>query len=685
MNNEKPHQQPQFDDTDRLAVDAIRMICCDMVEKANSGHPGGPMSLADFVYVLWTRFMEHDPTDPDWPNRDRFVLSGGHTSTIQYALLGLFGYLPPAEWQRFRQLGSLTPGHVEHELIGAETTTGPLGQGFANAVGMALAEQVLREKFGSEAVHHRTFVTIGDGDIQEGICYEAASLAGHLQLDRLTVFFDDNHIQIDGATDLTFSEDVGARFKAQGFQVLHIDGHDHVQIAEALESARTNTTQPTLIVGRTTIGKGLVSLEGSNKTHGAPLGPEEIRATKEKLGLPPDESFHVPHTVSERFAAARARLSGRGADWRARLASRPDHESLLERLSSQPTPTLPEALPEFAPEDGKVATRNASGAFLKAVADSVDCLIGGAADLAGSVQTAKFLSEMTGELGPKNPGGRVIHFGVREHAMTSICNGIALHGGFIPFCGTFLVFADYMKPAIRLAALMKLKTVFVLTHDSFFLGEDGPTHQPVDQLAMLRALPGLTVIRPADGNETVAAWRYALTCAEGPVALILTRQGVPSLGHTPESAFEAVHRGAVTLSGHDVKNPDLLLLATGSEVAPAQEAGERLRASGYAVRVVAMGSCERFEAQPEEYKNEVLPQSAPVRLVIEAAAGQGFERYAGPLGELHCFDRFGESAPAGVLAEKFGFTPEGIFKRAEALIRKTPARARALKESLSRF
>ena len=677
--SENPWKDKLFDATDVDAVNAIRMLCADMVQQANSGHPGGPMSLSDFVYVLWTRFLRHDPADPEWPDRDRFVLSGGHVSSLQYALLGLFGYLPEDEWKNFRQLHSLTPGHVERELPGAETTTGPLGQGFANAVGMAIAEQVLRAELGKDVVGHRTFVTLGDGDIQEGISSEAGAVAGHLRLGRLIAFFDDNHAQIDGDTNLVTSEDVGGRFIALGWQVLYVDGHDHDQIADALRAAVANTSRPTLIVGRTLIAKGTATREGDYKTHGAPLGDDEIRQTKERYGLP-DERFYVPDAVRQRIAAAREALVGQGAAWRAAIGQRDDAEALVHRLSGQPRPSLPAGLPSFTPDDGPVATRKASGAFLGAVAETSKSLIGGAADLGSSVKTFPF--QPVGDHQATTPAGRLIHWGVRELTMAAASGGIAAHGGFVPFTGTFLVFADYMKPAIRLAALMQLRVVYIFTHDSFYVGEDGPTHQPMDQLAMLRAIPGLTVIRPSDANETVAAWRWSLSEATGPVALVLTRQGLPVADPPAASGASAAERGARVVSGGEHDPPDVVLVGSGSEVSLAVDAAALLTERGRRVRVVDMASWQRFEAQPAAYREEVLPTGAPVRLAVEAAASLGWERYAGPLGAVYGFDRFGLSAPAGVLREFFGFTAEAVAERAEALIAEAPVRLAALNAAL---
>jgi transketolase len=663
------------DDVDRRAVDAIKMLCADMVQGANSGHPGGPMSLADFVWVVWSRFLRHDPLAPEWSNRDRFVLSGGHTCSILYAMMGLFGYLDPAEWRRFRQLHSLTPGHLERER-GAEATTGPLGQGFAMAVGMAIAEKSLRARYGADLVDHRTFVTIGDGDIQEGISLEAAAMAGHLRLGRLVAFFDDNRAQIDGTTDLVTSEDVGGRFLALGWQVLYVDGHDHEQLVSALDAGLANRTRPTLIIGRTVIARGTATREGDYKTHGSPLGEEEIRRTKERMGLPPDGQYHVPDALRERVALVREELDGRAAEWRAAVDAHPQGAELLARFPGQPRPALPAELPRWTPADGKVATRNASGAFLEAVAKT-ETLIGGAADVGSSIQTWGF-RKGAGELQARTPEGRLMHFGVRELGMTAIGNGIAAHGGFVPFCGTFFVFSDYMKPAIRLAALMKLRVVWILTHDSFWLGEDGPTHQPVEHLQALRAVPELTVLRPADANETVEAWRWALQEADGPVALVLSRQNLPVLDRSAAPPASAVARGGYTIHGGEVERPDVLLLASGSEVALCLAAARLLEQRGRRVRVVNLASWELFRAQPAEYQAEILPDDALVRLAVEAGATHGWHRWTGPLGDVHGLDRFGLSAPAEVLAEEFGFTPQAVADHAEALIAAAPAKARAL-------
>ncbi len=679
-----PVPQTSFDDTDQQAVVALRMLAADMIQKAVSGHPGGAMSLSDIAYVLWTRFLVHDPTEPRWPDRDRFVLSGGHISSLFYALLGMYGYLPREEWRRFRQLDSLTPGHPEHTTPGVEVTTGPLGQGLAVAVGMALAERFLRGHFGPAAQSHFTYATIGDGDVEEGISAEAAGIAGRQALGRLIVFYDDNRVQIDGSTALALSDDVGARFAAQGWHIQHVDGHDRAALAEAILAAQAETGRPSLIVARTVIARGTATREGDYKTHGEPLGDAEIRATKAQWGQPPDETFYVPPAVEARFAALRgaatARAAARRAETAAWAAREPEQAQTLADWFAGVCPPLGD-LQALVPAAGKVATRAAGASVLKALGERVPNLFGGAADLLASVKIDG-LAGKSGAATPENPAGRLLHFGVREFSMTAILNGLALHGGVRPIGSTFLVFADYMKPAIRLACLMGLPVTYVLTHDSIGVGEDGPTHQPIEQLPMLRCIPGMTVLRPADAAETAAAWRYILEAQHGPVALLLTRQNVPVLPRLQIDVDRAVARGAYVIDPDPTGGlADVTLIATGSEVAPCLGAAALLRGEGLRVRVVSFPSWERFEAQPETYRHGLFggPETPDVRLVVEAAQPQGWERYAGPLGAIVGIRRFGASAPEGELMRVFGFTADNIAHEA----RQTLARARALAPQLA--
>jgi transketolase len=661
-----------FDDIDYLAVNTIRFLAVDAVEKAKSGHPGMPMGMALPAYVLWT--LVHDPAWPQWPDRDRFVLSAGHGSMLLYALLHLSGYdLTLEDLKAFRQWGSHTPGHPERDPArGIETTTGPLGQGFGNGVGMAIAERMLAARFnrpGLPIVDHRVFGIVSDGDLMEGISSEAASLAGHLGLGRLTYLYDDNRITIEGSTDLAFSEDVTARFRAYGWQVLEVDGLDPEAIAQALEEACRQEERPTLIRCRTHLAYGSPHKQDDPEAHGAPLGEEEARLTKANLGWPLEPSFWVPPEVRERFrvllrrgAEARQAWEARMADYRARY---PQEAAEWDRVQARRLPPgWDEALPSFAPDPKGVATRSASGTVLNALAARVPELVGGSADLAPSNMT---YLKGHGDIRRGDFRGRNFHFGVREHAMGTILNGLALHGGLRPYGGTFLVFSDYMRPSIRMAAMMRLPVVYVFTHDSIFVGEDGPTHQPVEHLAALRAIPHLTVVRPADANEVAEAWRLALEWEEGPVALILSRQPVPTLDRTTLAPASGLRRGAYVLQ--EARDPHLLLLASGSEVGVALGAAEVLAREGIRARVVSFPSWELFERQPEGYRREVLPPDLPVRLAIEAGVRQGWDRYVGSQGDVLAIEgRFGASAPWRVLAEQYGFTPDKAAARARALL-----------------
>jgi transketolase len=655
---------------DRLAVNTIKVLAIDQTERAKSGHPGLPLGAADFAYVLWSRFLRHDPTDPGWANRDRFVLSAGHGSALLYALLHLSGYdLPLEQLEQFRQWGSMTPGHPEYGLApGVETTTGPLGQGFANAIGMAIAREWLAQFFNTEefkVIDHHIYALVSDGDLMEGISAEAASLAGHLGLGRLVYLYDCNCTTIEGSTNLTFSsEDVKKRFQAYGWRVLEINGHDHREIERALRTARRETARPVLIIAHTTIGAGSPGKAGCAEVHGAPLGAEEARRTKEALGWTSDKEFFVPEEVRALFERRKKKLVRQSRAWKKMFeryrAAHPEKARLWDQFHSKNLPeNLAQALPRFETRE-PMATRAASGAVIQKLAELLPNLMGGSADLAPSTNT---LIKSSTSFSRSDRAGRNLHFGVREHAMAGISNGMALYGGVIPYCGTFLVFADYMRPAIRLAALMRLRVIYVFTHDSIFLGEDGPTHQPIEQLASLRAIPNLAVIRPADAAETAIAWHIALERA-GPTALVLTRQKLPPIERAKYPSAENVRYGGYVLSDAEGGSPELIIVATGSEVWIALEAGEELRRRGKKVRVVDLACWELFEEQAEEYRESVLPSAVKKRLAIEAASPFGWERYVGLEGKILGINRFGASAPYKVLAEKFGFTVEAVVREA---------------------
>ena len=657
---------PQYDETDRLAANTLRMLAADAVQRANSGHPGMPLGAADVATVLWTRFLAHDPAHPTWFNRDRFVLSAGHGSALLYALLHLSGYpLPLEEIKRFRQWGSHTPGHLEHDLeLGIETTTGPLGQGLGTAVGMAIAERWLAARFNRPdffLLDHHTYVLASDGDLMEGISHEAASLAGHLGLSRLVVLFDDNGISIDGSTDLTCSDDTLARFAAYGWHTQQVDGHDMAAVDAALRAAQAETERPSLIACRTHIGYAS-PLQDSSKSHGAPLGHENLRSTKQSLGWPLEPSFHVPESVRERFGEAQKAGAARQAEWDELFSRyRAQYPKLAAQWDLTVSGELPDSwethLPTF---DESLATRAASGKVLDAIAPHLPALLGGSADLSGSNKT---LPQGAEALRRGDFGGSYLYFGIREHGMGAILNGLALHGVY-SYGGTFLVFSDYMRPAIRLAALMGLPVIYVFSHDSIGLGEDGPTHQPVEHITALRIIPNLVVIRPADANETVAAWKTALERRDGPTALILSRQKLPLVSPADQ---DSVARGAYVLAEAEGGAADVVLIATGSEVQLALAAREQLAQEGVAARVVSMPSCELFDAQPDDYRAAVLPPDTP-RLAIEAGITMAWARYLGARGRAIGLDRFGASAPAGVLFEKFGFTVENVVKQAQDLV-----------------
>src|SRR5436305_1502721 len=619
-------QAGDFSAVDQIAINTIRFLAVDMVDKAQSGHQGAPMGQAPLAYLLWTRHLRHNPDNPDWPDRDRFVLSCGHASALLYALLHLAGYgLPIEELERFRQLGSKTPGHPEPELTrGVETTTGPLGQGLSNAVGMAIAAAKAAARFNREGFplfDHRVWVIASDGDLMEGVSHETCSLAGHLRLAALKVFYDDNHVTIDGATDLAFSEDVGKRFEAYGGRVLRVaDGNDLAALEAAIEAAAAETERPTLVAVRTIIGYGSPK-EGTAEIHGTAMKPEEVIATKKRLGWPTEPAFRVPDEARAAFAAARERGHRLEAEWNDRLgryrqAFAADAADLDRRLAGKLPDGWSDAIPVFKPGDKPIATRAASGQVINALAPRLPELIGGSADLAPSNNT---LIKGETNFSAVDHGGRNFHFGVREHGMGSILNGIALSRLWIPYGGTFLIFSDYMRPPVRLACLMRLQVIFIYTHDSIFLGEDGPTHQPIEQLAALRAIPNLTVLRPGDACETAAAWRVAIEHRHGPVALVLTRQNLPILAETAARAGDGVPRGAYVLvdpEGPEGGAPEVILIATGSEVPLAVDSAQQLAGRGTRARVVSMPSWALFDRQPREYRESVLPPAVRKRLAI---------------------------------------------------------------------
>ena len=661
---------------DELCINTIRMLAVDCIEQAKSGHPGMPMGAAPMAYVLYTRFLKHNPLNPLWPDRDRFVLSAGHGSAMLYALLYLTGYgLTIEDLKQFRQWNSKTPGHPERGVTaGVETTTGPLGQGFANGVGMAVAERFLAARFnrpGPSIVDHYTYVITGDGDLMEGISHEAASLAGHLRLGKLICLYDDNHISIEGHTNLSFTEDVKARFAAYGWDVQQVeDGNDLDAIENAILSAQKQTHRPSLIAVRSIIGYGSPHKADSPSVHGSPLGPEETKLTKEKLGWPTDKPFYVPEGVLDHFRKAIKKGKHLEKEWKEKcLFYRQEFPDLYEQFDSIMKDELPsdwsQNIPFFPADQEGIATRVASGKVLNAIASYLFNMIGGSADLAPSNKTL-----IVGEkdLEANNYSGRNIHFGVREHGMGGILNGIALHGGLIPYGGTFLIFSDYMRPAIRMAALMGLRVIYVFTHDSIGVGEDGPTHQPVEHLFSLRSIPHLTVIRPADANETAEAWRIAIRSFDGPVALSLTRQSLPVIDRQEFAPAEGLAKGAYILKEARNNRPDILLVATGSEVHVAITASRLLEEKGIFARIVSMPSWELFDRQTEQYQQDVLYNRKVPVIAIEAGCSMGWHKYTGTNGAVIGIDRFGASAPADILFKKFGITADAVLKKAMELI-----------------
>ena len=665
---------------DQLSINALRLLAVDTVQQAGSGHPGAPMGAAPMAYILWHKFLKHNPADPQWPDRDRFVLSAGHASALLYSLLHLTGYdLPIDELRRFRQWGSRTPGHPElGQTPGVEVTTGPLGQGLANAVGMALAERWLAARFnrpGHEIIDHHTYALVSDGDLQEGVAAEAASLAGALGLGKLILIYDDNEISIEGDTNITFLENVPRRFEAYGWQVLGgMDGLDLDAVTAAIAEAKAETAKPTLIVCHTVIGYGSPNKAGTAGVHGAPLGGDEVALTRQQLNWPYSENFAIPPEVSDHLGQAKQRGRQLQSQWQTALEryreAYPDEaRQLTAALNGDLPPGWHDALDGLFGETKSISTREASGRVMNAIAPAVPNLIGGSADLAPSTLT---ILNGEGHIGPGDFQGRNIHFGVREHAMAAVANGIAVHRGAIPYASTFLIFSDYLRPALRLSALMGQQVIYIFTHDSIGLGEDGPTHQPIEHLMSLREMPGLTLIRPADAAETAIAWQTALERRDGPTALAFSRQNLPVLDRAILPSAENAGKGAYILwppPGLSNDNPpDIIIIATGAEVHPALEAAQTLHGENINARLISMPSWELFDAQPREYRDAVLPPGQRIRLSVEAGAVNGWGRYVGLDGASIGMSTFGASAPGAVLLEQFGFTPARIAAEARKLI-----------------
>lgn len=658
----------------QLCINTIRTLAMDAVQKANSGHPGMPMGAAPMAFVLWDRFLRHNPSNPKWPNRDRFILSAGHGCMLLYSLLHLTGYEVPLEQlKQFRQAGSITPGHPEYGVTpGVETTTGPLGQGFANGVGMAIAQKYLAAYFnrpGHTIVDYRIFAIVSDGDLMEGVASEAASLAGHLGLGNIVYLYDDNHISIEGDTALAFTENVEGRFAAYHWHVQRVDGNDTEAVHEAIEAAIQEVERPSIICCRTHIAYGSPNKHDTAGAHGAPLGVEEVKLTKRNLGWPEEAPFYIPEESLNHFREAVRRGSSWEKDWQSRLDRyAKEFPDLAEQWSLIHSGKLPvgweKSLPTFVPADGTLATRESCGKVINAVASGIPWLVGGSGDLAPSTET---LMKAFPDFQKGSYHGRNFHFGVREHAMGSITNGIAL-SGLIPYSATFLQFADYMRPTLRLAAFSEFPSIFVFTHDSIGLGEDGPTHQPIEHLASLRAIPDLTVIRPADGNETAQAWKFAIENRKSPTAIILTRQKLPIIDQVKYASAANLVKGAYILAEADGGKPDIILMATGSEVSLALDARAKLAGEKIAARVVSMPSWELFEKQSQAYRDEVLPPWVRVRLAIEMAGPQGWHKWVGEQGDILCIHGYGASAPLKVLLEEFGFTVENVIARAKRLL-----------------
>lgn len=681
------------DQLDQLCINTVRFLSVDAVQQANSGHPGLPLGVAPMAFVLWDRWLKHNPHNPHWFDRDRFVLSAGHGSMLLYSLLHLTGYdLPLDDIKHFRQWGSKAPGHPERgHTPGVEVTTGPLGQGLANAVGMAIAEAQLAARYNQpkfKVINHTTYALVSDGDLMEGVAAEAASLAGHLKLDKLICLYDDNRVTLSAGTDITFSEDRAQRFAAYGWHTISVaDGNDLAAIDAAIKAAHTETTRPSLILVRTHIGYGSPNKHDSFKAHGSPLGIDEVRLTKQNLGWPTDPPFLIPEPALTHFRQALKRGTDDETKWNKLMISYAQafpelSEELQHSLRDELPPDWDADMPVFPTDNKGIASRVASGQIMNAIAPRLPALTGGSADLDPSTHTA--LKGFGDFNPPSNPNddtqgsdvagwsyaGRNLHFGVREHAMGAIVNGLAAHGAMLPYGSTFLIFSDYMRPPIRLAALMGLHIIHVFTHDSIALGEDGPTHQPVEQLAALRSIPNLIVIRPSDANETVTAWRVALETRDRPIMLVLSRQDLPTLDRSCYASADGLRRGAYILSDPANGKPELILIASGSEVGLIVAAAELLQEKGIAVRLVSMPSWELFEAQSQSYQNTVLPASIAARLAVEAGVSQGWHRYIGDQGEILAVDRFGASAPESVMLHEYGFSAENVCRLALALVKK---------------
>ena len=677
---------------DQLCVNTIRTLSIDAVQKANSGHPGAPMGLAPSAYVLWTRCMRYNPRNPSWLDRDRFVLSAGHASMLLYSMLHLTGYdLTLDDIKQFRQWGSRTPGHPERtHTPGVETTTGPLGQGFGNGVGIAIAEAYLAARYnqpGFEIINHFTYGIVSDGDLMEGVASEAASLAGHLKLGKLIYIYDNNRVTLSGGTDVTFTEDRAKRFEAYGWHTQTVeDGNDISAIEQAVRAARSETTRPSLILVHTHIGYGSPGKQDTFEAHGSPLGVEEVKLTKENLGWPVEPPFFIPDEARAHFGEAIGKGEQAEAEWKQRFSAYAQKfPDLAKELESAMRGNLPAgweaAIPTFPADAKGIATRVASGKILAALATKLPSLIGGSADLNPSTFTVlpklgdfespqRKVTDHQGSVGEDwDYAGRNLHFGVREHGMGAALNGMGAHGAIIPFGSTFLIFSDYVRPSIRLAALMELGVIYVFTHDSVGLGEDGPTHQPIEQLAALRAIPKLIVLRPCDANETAEAWRVAIESRNRPVILALTRQNVPTVDRAKFAAAEGLRRGAYVLADAPNGKPEIVLIASGSEVSLILAAKEKLAEQNIQARVVSMPSWELFDAQSREYRESVLPPSIRPRLAVEAALPQGWHRYVGDEGDIIGIERFGASAPGGLVMEKLGFTVTHVVERALALRR----------------
>jgi transketolase len=662
---------------DQLSINTIRFLAVDAVQKANSGHPGMPMGCAPIAYTLYKNYMNHNPQSPKWLNRDRFILSAGHGSMLLYSILYLCGYdISLNDLENFRQWKSITPGHPEFGLTaGVETTTGPLGQGFANAIGMAIAQEYLAAMFNKDdmkILDHHIYGICSDGDLMEGVSHEAASIAGHLKLGKVIFFYDDNNISIEGSTSLTFSEDIQKRFESYNWQILHInDVNDLGQIDKAINDAKSETYKPTLVITKTHIGYGSPNKQDTAATHGSPLGEEEVKLTKRNLNWAENKSFYIPDEVTEHFSDVKTKGNNAEDEWNKLFNEYKNKypaeaERFLKIMNNDFGDGWKSKLPSYTDVSTNIATRSASGKVINSIEKELPTLIGGSADLAPSTNT---LMKDETDFSAANRAGRNFHFGVREHGMASLLNGMALYGGIIPYGATFLIFSDYLRPAIRLGAISGIKVIYVFTHDSIGLGEDGPTHQPIEHLAALRAIPKVVVIRPADANETVEAWKAALEHKGSPVALMLTRQKLPVLDRSVLSPAENLSKGAYVIKDCD-SEPQMILMATGSEVSITLEAADNLNETEIKTRVVSFPSWELFEMQSEDYKEAVLPSKVKARVSVEAGVVQGWEKYVGNYGESISIDKFGASAPFNIIYENYGFSVENIVKRSERLFNK---------------